>query len=360
MERAHRRPAAEIVCGEPIGAARTRRPGVRATAAWICLAGVWVGGCGGESASATAPTPFASVPGAVRTISGTVTDVIGGSAVPDVDVTIDRVGIATTNASGAFAVESGALPGDYAVTLAGAGVVTRRTSVSLRQHPIALTSIPSTFQMAAFEEFARSWTGGAIVRWTEAPALVIDSALVETPESRNTATARRLTDAEVSTVVTQLSRALPLLTGSTFTAFSSVDRRTTPAGQTIRMYWPGAITVVYYTEANGACGQAGPLISPSTFRIVAGAIWLKAGCASTTTMAHELGHALGYGHVSATLSVMRRTGGVDVTAFDRAAATIVFRRPPGNRAPDTDPDPSTADRAVLSTSGHLVTLPPLP
>jgi hypothetical protein len=322
------------------------------------VASGWLAGCGGESA--IAPTPVASEAGTVRAISGTVTDVIGGSPLPGVRVAFDRVGSVTTDGSGAFVLDSAAPSGDYGVTLSGSGVVTRRTLVPFRQQPIALTSIPSSFDMAAFEEFARSSFGGAIVRWTEPPALIVESALVGTPGPQNNATAGRLADGDVHELVDQLSRALPLLTGSTFVAFSSVAHRTTPAGHAIRMYMPGAVTVVYYTDDNGACGQAGPSVSRSTFQIVAGAIWLKRGCASATTMAHELGHALGYGHVTQTLSVMRSSGRVDVTAFDRTAAAIVFRRPPGNRAPDTDPETTHRDRSVLSTADRVVILRPLP
>ena len=65
----------------------------------------------------------------------------------------------------------------------------------------------------------------------------------------------------------------------------------------------------------------------------------QAGAAPfSAVIAHELGHALGFAHVSATPSVMAATVFSDVTDFDRQAAAIVFQRPAGNRAPDVDPD----------------------
>ena len=53
---------------------------------------------------------------------------------------------------------------------------------------------------------------------------------------------------------------------------------------------------------------------------------------------HELGHALGYQHVTLAASVM--SGSQPTTAltpFDREAIRIVYQRPPGNRSPDIDP-----------------------
>jgi predicted Zn-dependent protease len=53
---------------------------------------------------------------------------------------------------------------------------------------------------------------------------------------------------------------------------------------------------------------------------------------------HELGHALGYQHVTLEPSVMSGINPTSaLTEFDREALRIVYQRPPGNRAPDIDP-----------------------
>ena len=54
---------------------------------------------------------------------------------------------------------------------------------------------------------------------------------------------------------------------------------------------------------------------------------------------HELGHALGYAHVSGRESVMNASGSTEPTPFDRDATRIAFQRKPGSRSPDVDPDP---------------------
>jgi hypothetical protein len=61
---------------------------------------------------------------------------------------------------------------------------------------------------------------------------------------------------------------------------------------------------------------------------------------------HELGHALGYQHVTSRASIMNPSIGAEPTEFDRSAAVIAFARPPGNRSPDADP--ARASRVSLS------------
>jgi hypothetical protein len=63
---------------------------------------------------------------------------------------------------------------------------------------------------------------------------------------------------------------------------------------------------------------------------------------------HELGHALGWQHVTSRTSIMNPAIGPEPTDFDRAGAVIAFQRPPGNRSPDTDPESSKRPTFSLS------------
>ena len=83
---------------------------------------------------------------------------------------------------------------------------------------------------------------------------------------------------------------------------------------------------------------------------------------------YELGHALGYKHVTLRQSIMNPSLGSDVTDFDRQGALIGFERPPGNHAPDADPLPVIFSRrggtrpagAHRSNSRSLHSKPPTP
>lgn len=53
--------------------------------------------------------------------------------------------------------------------------------------------------------------------------------------------------------------------------------------------------------------------------------------------AHELGHALGFDHVTDRTSLMNPNQIIDPTDFDRQAGSIAYHRVPGNSSPDSDP-----------------------
>ncbi len=58
---------------------------------------------------------------------------------------------------------------------------------------------------------------------------------------------------------------------------------------------------------------------------------------------HELGHALGYNHVTSRESVMNSSAQTEPNQFDLQGARLAFLRPPGNRSPDRDPDAFTVN-----------------
>jgi hypothetical protein len=291
-----------------------------------------------------------------------VTDAIRDEGLANVTVALDSTGTGTTDASGHFLIDAAAPNGSYRTTLSGGGIVTRQTTVALRTSPLAFTAIPSSFDTGSFDKFARSLASGVLIRWAVPPVLVVESSLVESPSNQNVALDERIPSAEVERVISRLSQVLPLLTGSRFSGFAGVLRQNTPAGGEIPRYATGRITIVYYTQRNGACGQAGPIVSLPSYEIRSSAVWLRYGCATSndTTMVHELGHALGYGHVDGAVSVMRSTGGIDVTEFDRAAATIVFNRPAGNRAPDIDPEDFVLGSTSSRSAAGVLVIPPVP
>ena len=53
--------------------------------------------------------------------------------------------------------------------------------------------------------------------------------------------------------------------------------------------------------------------------------------------AHELGHTMGYNHVTGRTSIMNATPTIEPNAADLLAMKLAFARPPGNKSPDIDP-----------------------
>ncbi|MCC7185955.1 MAG: hypothetical protein IT185_06935, partial [Acidobacteria bacterium] len=64
--------------------------------------------------------------------------------------------------------------------------------------------------------------------------------------------------------------------------------------------------------------------------------------------AHELGHALGYTHVSLLTSVMNTSAVTEPNTFDRQATQIAFLRPPGNVRLDSDPSEASLNRSAAA------------
>lgn len=327
---------------------------------------VWLACAAGCKKGSSNPAPTPTPTPTTQTISGTVTDAIRGSALTGVTVTIDQVGNGSTNGSGQFTVQSTVANGRYSATLSGGGVVTRQTALTFPANSVPFTLIPSTFDLTSFEAFARHLSGGAITRWSVAPALIVETSLVGAPTAQNVALAEQVSSGLVTSLIDRLTQALPQLTGSTFSSFASVTRQTTAEGKAIEMYANGAITVAWYTtRTTGQCGIGGPAYNAATFDVIGGAVWLDFVCNTTdastdAVKVHEMGHALGYDHVTTTASVMQPTCCSEITSFDRDATTIVFRRPAGNRAPDVDPSTFKINgAAVQAVDGRIIIPHPL-
>jgi hypothetical protein len=298
-------------------------------------------------------------------MTGHVSDAVSGLAFPGVSVRVAELGETATDVDGQFRIEVEALNGRYRVTASSPGVVARETSVTFPGHPVLLPLIPAAFNLQAFDEMVRQFGGAAALkRWLVAPALVIEMSLLNraasldpggSPKDTLIASDEQQTEAAVADLVDQLTRALGPLTGGAFTGFASIIRSTTAADGAINLDRPGAITVVRYAGTGARCAGYGGVGYYDDFEIAFGRVLLET-CSDDSLVAHELGHALGYGHVSAAASVMNAIVTVNVTDFDRQATAIAYQRPPGNRAPDSDPDTFSVNQGLRSGTRRALTM----
>jgi hypothetical protein len=224
--------------------------------------------------------------------------------------------------------------------------IERRTAAALPASGLHVSMIPSTFDQAAFEEFApRSATTG-LRRWTMNPSLLVLRNVVEYDGVNYVplVTDRQVSDADFNCMVDGVQRAIATMSDSTLT-FKKVDVLSPLVGS--RFSIPGtAEGTIVLTAARGvqANGRASAFAGVQPDVLVRGVVWITADnlslCGSTAARVfpHELGHALGYQHVTLEPSVM---SGIDptsgLTPFDREALRIIYQRPPGNRTPDIDP-----------------------
>jgi len=264
-----------------------------------------------------------------------------------------------TDASGAFSVEVDQ-EGYQEASIRARGFVDRRTFAASGAGEQRLSLIPQDFDLAAFNEMART-SNGRLQRWTHRPRLVVVTAVMLYGgglEAAHMATSERLSDAEADAMVEDFSGALALLTGNAWTSFEAVERDTPAAGQSVVVLRDGWIVAGRYrgvADHSGIIG-VGRWQVQTDGSIGAGAVFLDAGFDKNDSRRrlvriHELGHGLGYTHVTSRTSIMNPVIGPDPTTFDAQAAAIAFQRYPGNLAPDVDPVRPIGPRALLSEGG---------
>ena len=281
-------------------------------------------------------------------VGGRVIDALTQMGLGGVAVVGDGVSC-SSDANGQFSLSNaqGAFP--KAVSFTRSGFLERQTWLHDAGQP-TVSLIPGNLNLRAFDEMLRS---PVLRRWREAPSLVIETRTLQYADLNATSATGiddAMADAELGSVRGDLEWALTKLSGGAFGAFRSVTRQDSAAGGSVSLLNQAQITVVRMaglTQATGYWGY-GRFMSHSDGTVVAGLLVLDRDFERSNSpyrrslRAHELGHAMGYAHVSGVGSVMDPSGRQEPTTFDLDAFRIAFQRQPGNRAPDVDPDPSMA------------------
>lgn len=318
-----------------------------------------LGAC--SKSSPTEPTPGA----AGTVLQGQALNAIDGTPASSVAVQAGTRRPVTTDGNGYFDIDVGGA-GNHQMTTRGSGIVERRTTLfGPTGERARLSLIPTSFDLDAFDEMFRS-SEGRLTRWTARPSLVVLASVMAYRNGNDTtyeARAEQLSNDDVSQMIAHLTEGLALLTGNTYTSFESVTVERPAAGTRVNALREGKVVVGRYDGIVSLANTIGyGLWSERGEGIVSGgAMFLdrdfdQNDARRRQLRIHELGHALGYLHVKSRTSIMNPSVGPEPTAFDRQAAIIAFQRPPGNRAPDTDP---SSGGAFSATTGASRVMPPV-
>jgi hypothetical protein len=319
-------------------------------------------GCGGREAGSpagpvlpipTAPTgngPTASV----RVVSTLTDQRVSGASVSGASVR------STPSDSDGLVILEASAPGRYAVRVTAAQFVTRQTTVAIPGSDARLDLIPSSFDLVAFDQMFRGATsGGRLIKWLAAPALVVQRTgllWANSPNDRYFAEDEQWTDGEIDGVIADLTFGLQTISAGVFPAFSTIRVEQAAAGTMVTVPQAGAIVVARYRSLHGPSGdRVGGLGKTNTDAagVIHGGMIMLDRDSEVTQPAfarrlrvHELGHALGTSHVTSRVSFMNTANGGLPNEADQEAFRVAARRPPGNRSPDVDRADFTLNAAV--------------
>jgi hypothetical protein len=307
--------------------------------------------CGSKGSPSPVPTPTPTPANFVAT--GRAVDALTQAGYAGITISGDGLQTSSSDVSGAFTIGAATPAGDpRLVVFAGPGIVERHTNVRVPGPPMSVSLISSGFDLNAFNQMFRV---PSLLRWTTAPPLLIETRALQfttVGAADQVALSDQMTDAEVAALAEDLSWALPQMTGGTFPAFAGVSRQTSAEGTSVHILNPGVITVSRVVGLNATAGFWGYsrwLFQPDG-TVTGGMITLdrdfeRSGSPFRRSLrSHELGHALGYNHVTSRPSVMNSAALIEPNTFDLDACRIAFARAPGNRSPDADPSNASLNR----------------
>lgn len=278
----------------------------------LCIA------CGGSSP--TSPGPIVTPPPvSTWTLTGQIVHAVNAQAISGARL----LGV-TSDQSGLFRVESTGTRTSQRATVEAEGYLTRVTSISAATENPIIDLIPQSATL--YQQLAHNaFEGGSepIRRWTSAPQFYITQDGSLTPED-----IRRVT-VGILAATNQMS------------PFGNVGITVGPA----REERAGWVTVAFPSGAPGFCGQSRIGGNPGLIEFPLGAnctTRCSGGRIIPGTVAHEVGHALGLWHsdsgtMKAGSDLSYQCGDPSFTPAEREAARLVYKRPLGNLAPDTDP-----------------------
>jgi len=309
-----------------------------ATALLTCASG-----CGSD------PTPTAPT-GSGQTASIRAVSTLTDQPVSGVFATGGSIRSTRSDGSGLLTLEASA-PGRYSVNVTAPQFVTRQTTVAIPGSEARLDLISTSFDMTAFDQMFRGATSaGRIIKWTTAPALVVQRTgllWTNSPDERYLAEDEQWTDADIEGVIADFTFGLQTISAGVFPAFSSIRIEQAAAGTMVTVPQTGAIVVARYRGLRGPSGdRIGGLGTANTDAagVIRGAIVkidrdneLGGPAFARRLRVHELGHAMGLSHVTSRASFMAPANGGLPNDADLEACRVAARRPPGSRSPDVDP-----------------------
>ncbi len=270
---------------------------------FLCVTWFAVSGCSGSSPTAPSPTPQPTPTPSRITVSGTLTDTLTGAAI------------------GSFSDEVPSLPAF--VTVSANGFLTRKAWITSPTPAVDLIRDAAPFDLGFYRQLARGSLDGhtdPLHVWSQAPSIYLQRT--------------GLSDATVASLEQVARATVPALTGGRYGV------QVWETGQDRRSAQRGWIVVSLKLDPAPGCGESvvgGGDITLNT----------KPICVLARTFAHEIGHSLGFWHVTDASQLMHSPSGADQpTTLERHHAAVAYHRSAGNR--DVDEDAQGGSGLIMS------------
>lgn len=244
----------------------------------------------------------------------------------------------------------------YPVNISGNGMVPRDTWFTWTRGPrtgvdVTLIRNAAPFSMDFYRQFVRDTYDNSegspwpVLRWTSAPSFYV----------RTIDSAGRTVEPEVLAVTLDaIRRAVPAYTGGTYNA-AAIE-----TGTEVRPETTGWINVDFMRNTAGrTCGTSYVGRNPGVITLYIDVCSCGSVKVPGAVTMHEVGHALGFFHVSDTRSLMfpfasgACPAGV-LSAAESYHAALAYSRPRGNRDPDRDPAGGASFGGTMIGGGPLV------
>jgi hypothetical protein len=269
---------------------------------------------------------------------------VDGAPVPGASLALDVFEPIASTADGSFHFASATNPEStpYSVSATAPGYVDRvlwlNWASERRDVQIDLLPLAPPFSLDFYRQLVRNayedpGTLRALTRWTRSPSVYI-----RTVDSNG----RDVDPATIAAVASTLQKAVPALSGNTLHVVAVETGPEDPR----RSGW---ITVDFLEDPmSNVCGRAWVGADPGRIELNLNRC---GGCPGTrirpATVAHEVGHVLGFWHVDGREHLMdpyedRPCTQDGPSALEQLHAAIAYRRAPGNMDPDTDPQSGAA------------------